>query len=872
MKNFFDKFKKKPEENENTEKTSVSIDMNIFLKEEGKILYLPQNFDFEAMRKALCNWLEAEKNLKIEFVDNKEYITIFYKETTGFKSTLGLSLEFGLHIKKEEEKLFYWIKPRSKDNIDSDFRKKAQKQIGSLIKDNFEDDIVNYLSDFIINRALFNTNKDKIEDGNRYLEKLPINEQLWYYHKIEENEIILANLAISQIKQLPENKEINTKADWRFWITNSNTWITAISERGEIIYFDNFPKINIEVKDEIGRDPVKSDDYEWLTNLNNDYLFREVQNTISLDSQNRIREFARLNWINHEKDKNSNHFAFYLLKKLKENSQNPFDKLSSLFVELAVKDRKSVISNTENQENLLEVLTEILNYENTAEELKTWTTNWHISYFDSLALVQLLVKIAQTSHQKAKFLSYYTDVREVFFNKNKDEISKSAFDIAYCKTLIACEEKEKAAEICKEQLNKLPDETLADLLPSEEIALSDTVGGQVLKISFLDLLNKAESSKEKEIILQTAKLQPLSLVRIENLIEKCDGEIISKGEEIRTILKGSPTSLETENNFENKTIKKLSEEKTENLLQHPASRKEGVFSSLETWLATVEIPDYSILREYAELLSPINYPEINDLFTDIKYAFNLENVQTYIARGEKNVGVTAFEGNPSFVLLGAEHLKEDSPYYLELPELRFAFGEELAHLYFKHSRVTSNDVWKGAKDKGFMVIDAVLNILPGIGLLGKAISGVGKLNAVASILQKASKIENIAGKGKELFDVTTQAVGVYKDWSKKESKEKEKEQELIAASRVMQLTADRAGLLFSQNIWASIKAIFLTSKQYQTEFEKVKKYGLSEFILQKNEQQQFKHQELAIRFAALFSFYLSDEFKELSKILYEIKE
>ncbi|MBN2757970.1 MAG: hypothetical protein JXR51_12395, partial [Bacteroidales bacterium] len=67
---------------------------------------------------------------------------------------------------------------------------------------------------------------------------------------------------------------------------------------------------------------------------------------------------------------------------------------------------------------------------------------------------------------------------------------------------------------------------------------------------------------------------------------------------------------------------------------------------------------------------------------------------------------------------------------------------------------------------------------------------------------------------------------------------------------------------------SAIRAMFLVSKRYYTELSVVEKYGLSEFLLKKNNDGTFKHQELAIRLANLFAFYLSDEYELAIKSLH----
>ena len=61
--------------------------------------------------------------------------------------------------------------------------------------------------------------------------------------------------------------------------------------------------------------------------------------------------------------------------------------------------------------------------------------------------------------------------------------------------------------------------------------------------------------------------------------------------------------------------------------------------------------------------------------------------------------------------------------------------------------------------------------------------------------------------------------------------------------------------------------MFLVSKRYYTELSVVEKYGLREFLLKKDEDDSFRHQDFAINLANLFAFYLSDEYDNVINIL-----
>ena len=240
--------------------------------------------------------------------------------------------------------------------------------------------------------------------------------------------------------------------------------------------------------------------------------------------------------------------------------------------------------------------------------------------------------------------------------------------------------------------------------------------------------------------------------------------------------------------------------------------------------------------------------------------FDLENLEVYISHGDKSIGISSFESNPQFIIIGGDHLDKSSPNYLNNAELRFALGVELAHLYFKHSRITSSEIWKGAFDKGYFVVDTILSIFPAVGVFSKSLQSIGKLNQIASFLQKTEKIGKVTSKSRDIIKNSEQIVNIYKAKILKEKKDEEKEMELLATARIMQLTANRCGLIFCKDLKSSVRAMFLSSKRYYTELPVVEKYGIKEYLLKLDDKGNYPHQEMAIRLADLFSFYISDEY------------
>jgi hypothetical protein len=86
---------------------------------------------------------------------------------------------------------------------------------------------------------------------------------------------------------------------------------------------------------------------------------------------------------------------------------------------------------------------------------------------------------------------------------------------------------------------------------------------------------------------------------------------------------------------------------------------------------------------------------------------------------------------------------------------------------------------------------------------------------------------------------------------------------LVIAHRVMQLTADRAGLVFCGDLIAAVRSMFLTSRMYQPELYLAQNNDLVTCLKRCDEKGNYILQDLAIRIGSLISFFLSDDFRHL---------
>ena len=112
-----------------------------------------------------------------------------------------------------------------------------------------------------------------------------------------------------------------------------------------------------------------------------------------------------------------------------------------------------------------------------------------------------------------------------------------------------------------------------------------------------------------------------------------------------------------------------------------------------------------------------------------------------------------------------------------------------------------------------------------------------------------------------------------RDWTRRASPPEERlarmdaRDELLAFCRSLQLTADRAGLLLCGDVGAATRAILLTSRRLGPVLDIANRHGLATATSRRGEGGAPLEQELALRLAALYAFYLSEDYTDLRGVI-----
>ncbi len=452
-------------------------------------------------------------------------------------------------------------------------------------------------------------------------------------------------------------------------------------------------------------------------------------------------------------------------------------------------------------------------------------------------------------------------------------------DIALAEHALEVGRAHTAEALLNERLGRLPSEALEDLLPASDVDLTAGAGGQVLRIRVRELLWRAQSqagesrarsqnqaapreTPDLSSLLELARLQPLVLDRIQALAKAATGELLTRT--LRVVRLLEPGGLACSSNEAPPAARsRLPEQAVTHELCHPLARDESpLLGKLQALIAAAPAPDHAVLRDYCEQLSETRYPTAARALGRASFVLGMPEAQAFISRGNKSVGLRSYENQPGFVLIGGQHLEEPSRFFMTERELCFAVGAELAHLRFGHARVTSSEVWAGALSKTREGLELALTILPalkGLRLADGASRVLSKLpdSTLDRILRRADQLSRLAGRRLLDLEQLRANAGPNADVLSAIN------EELVAAHRLMQLTADRAGLLVSGDIAAAARAMMLVRADYREALAAAETQGLAAVLSQRDESGSMVHQDLAVRIAALLSFFLSAEYQAL---------
>lgn len=814
-------------------------------------LYVSDGFSVQNLKTPLATFFE--KNSKTDLV--------FKKITNGFT----VDIEVITNEKKEviittrlqfiqNETIVYVIAEQIEIDLSS-YKETKKAADFELKKQAFFINLQTFLLQ-LQNDHLYALNNEEMVS---YVQPLDLETQNFIFHQLQLKECILSILGISELSFHDTEKEIPKYTFWHFVLTSKQTLIIGKTAEKEMIFLD-ISNESFTLENKTGKDLIVTDSLSFYTEFMNDTLYHELWPIIE-STGNRLGIFGDVLVKKYNKKEAHLQLASRLFQLQSTTADLLLNELKADLILLL----KRLKVDSEKPEKLLEIFTKHAKaHETFGENVVTIVKDWQLSYNEQKKFLTLLQPLQQKITAKHT-IAFHDHVYQLFSAKEKKAEVVFEFNLNYAKHLTNAERFYDAIDLYKDIYKKLPDDSITDLLPTNTTNILAGEGGQQLKITILKAIltiQKQLGEDVSETVHKLAELQPLVPARMKALAEF--EKYSQKAKTIQEILRTKDLATsETVISIDYQPLEK--KDVLKEVIPSCFQNAKGFFDSLNNFIAALNPPDYESVISFSDRLNSGNHPEIINRITAICHALQLHVLECYIGRGTYATSVIGVEGKPSFLMIGIDFLDSKSIRYLEVNALMFLVTIELAHMYFEHSKITSTDVWRGAADKGFTVVNMLLTVLPFAGNIGTIFGNVANVEKYGKIIRRAEQVANVADKGKGIIDISEKFK--INPFSKEKSQANDS-QNLLITSRLMEIVADKLALLFSDDLKAALKGLLTGTTTFEQDSLIIEKYGVAVFLARTNETGEFVYQELIIRLKSMCAFYLSDAFETLKKQLY----
>ena len=326
--------------------------------------------------------------------------------------------------------------------------------------------------------------------------------------------------------------------------------------------------------------------------------------------------------------------------------------------------------------------------------------------------------------------------------------------------------------------------------------------------------------------------------------------MVKKATVLEAIFSSMPLMGKDEIPINTSFISESKEELFESVLPNSFKKKKDFLQTITNLIAQIDPPDYSSVLDFSEKVTEQNNPILYNRLQAIAKTLFITNIEYFIGRGNYASGVIGVEGETNFLIIGNDHLDKNSCKYLSPKELQFSVGVELSHILFEHTRLTSKDIWRGAKNKSLNLAQTLLFALPILGTLGNVVGKYASFSSLNRMIIGMDRVSNVLDRGQMALEYGNkiQHMVVEKD---------DKEQNLLVTSRIMEISADRVGLLANKDLVACVIAVFKADPDFETIKAVIEKNGILYFLKAQNDKLEYLHQSYIIRLKMLLGFYLS---------------
>jgi hypothetical protein len=700
--------------------------------------------------------------------------------------------------------------------------------------------------------------------GERFVSGRRPLDRLWLATFLEPDEPLLAWLATDSEVVLASELGGSVPAAWRFVLTSQRAGLVAISAVGDVRFDALPPGASMTVTSSfaaLGRAHVQAGALTWRTTWRNREDHELIAPLVALPAPERLLAFAALCWRAGKGSGAARAEARGVLA-LPAIATHPLAALARAVV-LA---EEPAPGEQADAARIDRAVRDLRRRGGDSSVLADWADTWRLPDAARVSLLERLLAGAEGDAAAAWALPFHRRLHQRLLAGARNPIDQAALDLGLAEHLHRVGAHEEMTALLEARLAALPAPELGDLVPPAPAHGAAPEGGRTVRARMQALLADPHADDLELLppaplppapLLALAMLEPLVPAHVARLAELATGEVAAAAREVHQLL--LPGGLDAPVDVPAPAVHALPPGIVNQVIEHPSTRRGGVLAGLQSLLARVERPDRTVLTSYCERLDSGRHQAALTALRDAAMALGVPGIDGYLSRGDKSIGARAYEGRPPFLLLGVSHLEPGAALAMAPAELRFLIGAEVAHLRFGHTRLTSEDVWNGAWQTGRTGLDLLFTTLP-------ALRGIRLVDRMQDLLD----LYRIPVVGKVLER------GMNKVFEKRRVRQLEAPEavhiapayeDLLAAHRAMQLTADRAGLLLCGDLRSAIRAIFRSRAEYRAELPIAEHFGLAEALTRSDQRGEILFQDLAIRIAALIAFYLSPEYRQADRAL-----
>jgi hypothetical protein len=660
---------------------------------------------------------------------------------------------------------------------------------------------------------------------------------------LAENEMLLAVLPVEKLKG-DEDLEGNKLSRFRYILSDKDAGVAGFDSSGRLVFLKKIGDAKMKMKGFWLWKTIKFDTYRMVPGKGSLKSFKRILHLNTADSETRIKEVVSINY-----EKGAFSVADRMMRLLAEKTGDPFYELSRLFAEFI--SRKALFADADVRTRFITHMRNAMSGLMGIEKYKFFLTNYKLSHKDRAIFLQLMLKAGTNTDQFTNGLPVAEFIHNDFQKKCKSPERKLIVNILFAKYLILAKENKDAEKLIKKIRKQLPEEELTLLMPENKTDLTEAEAGKYLLTEIYDMLSELNPKEETYYAYKQAEIQPLNSDRLKKLAES-DHKKSKEAQHILALLKSETISGETAQPLpaQYKPIKSLA---IFGQLKHPAERSKGSMQYVEKWLKNNDKANYSNVKSFAKQLKSEDYPEISETIRSLATALALGDIEIYIAEGKMAGQLVGYADKPPFLVIGSDLL--NAP----LGDIAFLAARQLAHITFGHSPVSSKAVWQTFAVEGQIALDALTKTITTAGLYGKGLKEIQTVNEITHTLKQINFNDRTEG----TFE--SAAANLYQFLYKplKFSNYAKDNNRLVLAGRLLQASADRAGLLFAPNLHTAFNAAVKYALPENA--DKDENITLSGILHAKNNDGTYRYPELTVRILNMFSFYLSENYSDLQK-------